>query len=145
MTGFTYTKVFATANDDYTVTLNYLDSATANGTDPMGNAITGYQWWNFAYPTVVTSGANAISEFIAATDDSVNFGGTVGAVPSRGVSFSIWNDPGQCEWLVGGSNHSDALDTAPRLCRQRIGQQRLHHDHTRWRQCGHDGCQCYLG
>jgi hypothetical protein len=59
----------------------------------MGNAITGYQWWNFAYPTVVTSGANAISEFIAATNDSVNFGGTVGAVPSRGVSFSMWNDP----------------------------------------------------
>jgi hypothetical protein len=93
MTGFTYTRLFATATDDYTVTLNYIDSATANGTDPMGNAISGYQWWNFAYPTVVTSGANAISEFIAATNDSVNFGGTVGAVPSRGVSFSIWNDP----------------------------------------------------
>jgi hypothetical protein len=93
MTGFTYTRVFATPTDDYTVTLNYIDSATANGTDPMGNAITGYQWWNFAYPTVVTSGANAISEFIAATNDSVNFGGTVGAVPSRGVSFSMWNDP----------------------------------------------------
>jgi len=93
MTGFTYTKVFATAKDDYTVTLNYIDSATANGMDPTGNAITGYQWWNFAYQTVVTSGANAISEFIAATNDSVDFGGTVGAVPSRGVSFSIWSDP----------------------------------------------------
>jgi hypothetical protein len=93
MTGFTYTRVFATAKDDYTVTLNYIDSATANGMDPMGNAISGYQWWNFAYPTVVTSGANAIGQFIAATSDSVNFGGTVGAVPSRGVSFSIWNDP----------------------------------------------------
>jgi len=93
MTGFTYTRVFATPTDDYTVTLNYIDGATANGTDPMGNAITGYQWWNFAYPTVVTSGANAVSEFIAATNDSVNFGGTVGAVPSRGVSFSMWNDP----------------------------------------------------
>jgi hypothetical protein len=93
MTGFTYTRVFATAKDDYTITLNYIDGATANGTDPMGNAISGYQWWNFAYPTVVTSGTNAVSEFIAATNDSVNFGGTVGAVPSRGVSFSIWNDP----------------------------------------------------
>jgi hypothetical protein len=93
MTGFTYTRAFATASDDYTVALNYIDSATANGTDPMGNAISGYQWWNFAYPTAVTSGANAISEFIAATNGSVNFGGTVGAVPSRGTSFSIWNDP----------------------------------------------------
>jgi hypothetical protein len=93
MTGFTYTRVFAAASDDYTVNLNYIDSSTANGTDPMGNAISGYRWWNFAYPTVVTSGANAISEFIAATNDSVDFGGTVGAAPSRGVSFSIWNDP----------------------------------------------------
>jgi hypothetical protein len=93
MTGFTYTRVFATAKDDYTVNLSYIDSATANGTDPMGNAIAGYQWWNFAFPTVVTSGTNAISEFIAATNDSVNFGGTVGAAPSRGVSFAIWNDP----------------------------------------------------
>lgn len=93
MTGFTYTRVFRTAADDYTVNLNYLDSGTANGTGPMGNPISGYQWWNFAFPTVVTSGANAINDFIAATNDSVNFGGTVGAVPSRGVSFSIWNDP----------------------------------------------------
>lgn len=93
MTGFTYTRAFATPTDDYTVTLDYINGATANGTDPMGNAITGYRWWNFAYPTLVTSGTNAVSEFIAATNDSVNFGGTVGAVPSRGVSFSIWNDP----------------------------------------------------
>src|SRR3974390_2688534 len=93
MTGFTYTRVFRTATDDYSVTLPYIDNATANGTDPMGNPITGYQWWNFAYPTVVTSGANAISQFIAATNDSVNFGGTVGAVPSLGVSFARWNDP----------------------------------------------------
>ncbi len=93
MTGFTYTRAFRTASDDYTITLNYIDGTTANGTDPMGNPITGYQWWNFAYPTVVTSGTNAISQFIAATDGSVNFGGTVGAVPSRGISFAKWNDP----------------------------------------------------
>lgn len=93
MSGFTYTRAFRTATDDYSVDLNYIDSATANGSDPLGNAITGYRWWNFAYPTVVTSGANAIGEFIAATNDSVDFGGTVGAVTSRGVSFSVWNDP----------------------------------------------------
>lgn len=93
MTGFTYTRVFRTAADDYSVTLDYINSATANGTDPMGNPIAGYQWWNFAYPTAVTSGSNAISQFIAATNDSVNFGGSVGAVPSRGVSFAKWNDP----------------------------------------------------
>jgi hypothetical protein len=93
MAGFTYTRVFGTAADDYTVNLNYIDGGTANGNDPMGNPISGYQWWNFALPTRVTSGANAINDFVAATDDSVSFGGTVGAVPSRGVSFSVWNDP----------------------------------------------------
>jgi hypothetical protein len=91
--GFNYTRVFRTAADDYSVTLNYIDGATPNGMDAMGNAIMGYQWWNFALPSVVTSGADAVSQFIAATNESVNFGGTVGAVPSRGVSFAKWNDP----------------------------------------------------
>jgi hypothetical protein len=92
-TGFTYTRLFATASDDYTYTMDYIADATANGSDDSGNAITGYKYWNFAYPTVLTSGANAVSDFIAATNGSVNFGGVVGAVPSRGVSFGIWNDP----------------------------------------------------
>jgi hypothetical protein len=93
MTGFTYTRVFATPSDDYTYTMDYIASATANGSDDSGNAITGYKFWNFAYPTVLDSGATAVSDFIAATDGSVNFGGVVGAVPSRGVGFGIWNDP----------------------------------------------------
>ena len=41
----------------------------------------------------MTSGANAITDFVAATDGGVNFGGTVGAVPSRSISFATWNDP----------------------------------------------------
>jgi hypothetical protein len=93
MTGFTYTRDFRTAADDYVYTLDYIAPTTPNGTDPAGNAITGYKWWNFAYPTVLTSGTNAINDFIAATDGSVNFGGTVGAVPTRGVSYAVWNDP----------------------------------------------------
>jgi hypothetical protein len=93
MTGFTYTRDFRTAADDYVYTLDYITPTTPNGTDPAGNAITGYKWWNFAYPTVLTSGANAINDFIAATNGSVNFGGTVGAVPTRGVSYAVWNDP----------------------------------------------------
>ena len=74
-------------------TLNYISGVTPNGKDFDGNAITGYKWWNFAYPTVLMSGADAVNEFVAATGGSVNFGGTVGAVPSYGVSFAIWNDP----------------------------------------------------
>jgi hypothetical protein len=92
-TGFTLSRIFGMAQDDYVYTLNYIATATANGTDDGGNAITGYKWWNFAYPTLLTSGANAIPSFISATDGSVNLGGTVGTVPSRGTSFATWNDP----------------------------------------------------
>jgi Domain of unknown function (DUF4382)/Domain of unknown function (DUF5666) len=93
MTGFTLTRVFGTAKDDYVKTLDYIANTTANGTDDGGNAISGYKWWNFAYPTLVMSGANATADFISATDGSVNFGGTMGAVPSRAISFATWNDP----------------------------------------------------
>lgn len=54
--------------------------ATPNGTDANGNPIGGFKWWNFAYPTLVSSGANAIPDYVAATNGGVNFGGTAGAV-----------------------------------------------------------------
>ncbi len=92
-TAFTYSHNFATASDDYVYTLSYISSATANGTDTSGSPITGYKWWNFAYPTLVTTGSNSISSFVTATDGGVNFGGTVGAVTSRGISYALWNDP----------------------------------------------------
>ena len=93
MTGFTLTHKFRTTADDYVYTLDYISAATANGTDSSGNAIDGFKWWNFAYPTLLTSGTNAIADFIAATNGSVNFGGSVGPVPSHGAGFAIWNDP----------------------------------------------------
>ncbi len=92
-TGFTYTRDFRTPGDDYVFTLDYIADASANGTDMKGNAIAGYKWWNFAYPTLLTSGSDAIGNFISATNGSVDFGGAVGAVTSRGVSYSTWNDP----------------------------------------------------
>ena len=91
-TGFTYTRHFARATDDYTVTLDYISSATANGTDAGGNPIMGFKWWDFTFPTLVTSGANAIPEFVAATDGGVNFGGTVGTLTAWGVSGATWAD-----------------------------------------------------
>jgi hypothetical protein len=89
---FTYTRVFKTASDDYSYVMNYIDSATANGTDDSGNPILGYKWWNFAYPTVLNSGMGVITDFVDATNSSVNFGGLVGAVPSYGTSYAVWND-----------------------------------------------------
>jgi len=91
-TGFTYTRKFATVTDNYSVTLPYIAAATANGKDASGNAIAGFKWWDFAYPTVVTSGTNAVSQFVAATTAGVNFGGTTGIVPAWGASTAIWGD-----------------------------------------------------
>jgi len=91
-TGFTYTRKFATVTDNYSVTLPYIAVATANGKDASGNVIAGFKWWDFAYPTVVTSGTNAVSQFVAATSAGVNFGGTTGVVPAWGASTAIWGD-----------------------------------------------------
>jgi hypothetical protein len=58
-TDFTYTHAtFARRAMTIQVALDYISSNTANGTDDQGNAITGYKWWNFAYPTALNSGSN---------------------------------------------------------------------------------------
>jgi hypothetical protein len=100
--GFTYTRNFHTASDDYTVTLPFISSGTANGDDPLtGSPITGFKWWNFTYPTIVTSGSGAISAFNSATDGSVTFGGQAGLFPAAGESFATWNDPAAPDaWAV---------------------------------------------
>jgi hypothetical protein len=91
--GFTDTRNFATPGDDYSFTLNYIDTASPNGKDDAGNALSGFKWWNFAFPTVLDSGTTAVPDFVAATNGSVSFGGTVGALDTHGVRFATWNDP----------------------------------------------------
>ncbi len=88
---FTYTRNFHTVSDDYVYPLYYISSSTPNGADDTGTKIDGYKWWNFAYPTQLTSGMNAIGDFVAAADGSVNFGGT--PIATYGVSYATWNDP----------------------------------------------------
>lgn len=95
---FTYTRNFATGSDNYTKQMVYISNGTSNGNDPLNGAkITGYKWWNFAFPTLVDSNATAgdspISQFISATDGSATFGGSVGPVPVFGATFATWNDP----------------------------------------------------
>jgi len=94
LTSFSYTRNFHDASDDYTVQLPIISSSTPNGSDPQsGNPITGFKWWNFTYPTVVDSGANAIQDFENATNGSVNFGGSVGLMQAAGETYATWNDP----------------------------------------------------
>lgn len=96
-TDFDYTRTFAMADtrggkDNYTGSLGYIKSTTAN-TAPGGVAVDGFFWWDFAYPTLPDTGANAVSDFVNATDGSTNFGGTVGTLQPYGLSNSTWNDP----------------------------------------------------
>ncbi len=91
--GFTYTRNFANSSDDYTITLGYIASSTANGTDASGNAISGYKWWYFTYPTQADTGANAVSDFVTVANGSANFGGTVPPQVVWGDSYAVWNDP----------------------------------------------------
>ena len=91
--GFTYTQSFHRVADDYTVTLPYLSGSTANGSDPQsGAAINGFKWWNFTLPTIVDRGTNAISDFEAATNGTITFGGTVGPFTAAGETWATWND-----------------------------------------------------
>ena len=92
-TGFTYTHAYPTSTDDYSASVDYVSSATITGAGASGTAVTGFQYWNFAFPTLATTGANAITDFVSATNDGVSFGGTVGAVAAWGVSDAIWADP----------------------------------------------------
>ena len=89
---FTYTRLFATATDDYLMSLDYISSTTANGKDASGNTIYGFKWWDFTFPTVVNTGANAVDDFVQAVG-TVDFGGTVGKLRSAGMSYASWADP----------------------------------------------------
>jgi hypothetical protein len=91
-TNFLYTRNFLDTVDDYVYTMNYIAGTTPNGKDFSGDALVGYKWWNFSYPTLLMDGGDAVSQFVAATGGSVDFGGTVGPVSSYGVSFATWGD-----------------------------------------------------
>ncbi len=90
-TGFTYTRQFVRATDDYTVTLDYISGSSTN-VDPSGKSVMGFLWWDFTYPTLATEGSNAVAQFIAATNGGVDFGGTVGTLTARGASGATWGD-----------------------------------------------------
>jgi hypothetical protein len=90
--GFTYTSDYLAANDNYSVSLNYIASTTANGNDDDDNQIDGFKWWDFTFPTTVDFGASAIGDFVAATEGAVSFGGSVGNLVPFGASLAMWGD-----------------------------------------------------
>ncbi len=83
-TSFDYTHDFVRSTDDYTQQLDYISATTSNGTDGSGNAIMGFKYWPFAYPTLLTDGNGAISDFVAAVTTSI---------PAYGFTAATWADP----------------------------------------------------
>jgi Domain of unknown function (DUF4382) len=94
-TGFTYTHDFLSAADDYSVALDYISSTSANGKDASGNPIEGFKWWNFAYPTLLNDGTNAIPQFASAVGGGSSGGFTFAGDNffAWGVSAAVWGDP----------------------------------------------------
>lgn len=118
--GFTYTRTFdaAHSSDNYTINLDYICSPgdvctppTPNGQDDLGNAITGFKWWDFAEPTSTLQDFNDSINPITGTNGFVNtvsaspvsYGtncipaGFSAALPATqpvvGESYATWNDP----------------------------------------------------
>ena len=99
-TGFTYTRDFLRNSDDYSVDLDYLPyTGSNNNVDPAGDPISGFDWWYFTFPTQADTGANAIGDFESASNGSVTFGGTFGAVSAWGASSATWVG-GATPWQV---------------------------------------------
>jgi hypothetical protein len=91
---FTYTHNYVDSSDDYTATLDYISNSSANGEDGNNNPISGFKWWNFAYPTILNDGGTpAVTSFMNTVNGAVDFGGSVGALSAWGVSGARWADP----------------------------------------------------
>jgi hypothetical protein len=90
--GFIYASQYLIANDNYSLTLDYIASGTDNGFNDQDQQITGFKWWDFTFPTTVDFGPTVISDFVAATNGAVNLGGSVGSVATWGESGAMWGD-----------------------------------------------------
>ena len=92
--GFTYTHNYLDASDDYVATLDYISPSSINTINDSDSSITGFKYWNFAFPTLLIDGSTAIGDFIMATNGTaVSFGGTAAPIGVVGLSAARWADP----------------------------------------------------
>ena len=82
--GFTYTHDYVRTSDDYSMPLLYINPMSDNGTYVDNTAVVGFDYWNFAYPTMITGGSGAIGDFVSAT---------TGPITAVGISDATWGDP----------------------------------------------------
>ncbi|MFZ6724223.1 hypothetical protein ACO0K2_01880 [Undibacterium sp. MH2W] len=100
-TGFSVTSSYPTKTDNYTIPLAYISATTSNGYDPQNptTAITGFKYWNYAYPSIVTyttGSTNAVTNFIAATSanggSAVNFGSAATTYYATAMTYNTWGN-----------------------------------------------------
>jgi len=93
---------FRHQGDGFSVTLPYVSANTVTDVTVNGTPVTGFSYWDFAYPTAVTSNqaatattpaVDAIAQFVSATGGSVGFGGLWGQIYARGETHAVWGDP----------------------------------------------------
>jgi hypothetical protein len=93
---------FRHQGDGYSTTLPYVAAATVTDVLVNGAPVSGFAYWNFAYPTEViatqaatgtTAAVDAIGQFVLATGGSVGFGGVWAPIYARGESHAVWGDP----------------------------------------------------
>ena len=93
---------FRHQGDGFSVTLPYVSANTVTDVTVNGTPVTGFSYWDFAYPTAVTSNqaatattpaVDAIAQFVSATGGSVGFGGLWGQIYARGETRAVWGDP----------------------------------------------------
>ena len=139
-TGFTYTRKFFTASDDYVEALPYISANTPNGEDASGNAITGFKWWNFAYPTLLMSGYRCGHELRRSDQRQCRLR------RSRGRSALAWRElrsmerSCQRERLGDVGHRPHTLHPAARIRGFRTGQRQLHDDGVGRSLRGHGQC-----
>jgi hypothetical protein len=87
--GFTDTRNYLRATDDYIAALGYVPATTPDGNDSSGNPILGFKWWYDTLPTLADTGSGAITDFTTVTAASVDFGGSVGMIKVWGDSVAL--------------------------------------------------------
>lgn len=95
-TGFEYGRAFADADalasDGYSGTLDYISSQSST-LDQVGASVNGFYWWDFGFPTLEDTGANAVTDFVNATGNyQANLGGGYPLIQPTGMSHATWND-----------------------------------------------------
>ncbi|HTV50726.1 MAG TPA: DUF4382 domain-containing protein [Steroidobacteraceae bacterium] len=93
-TGFTYTHDYVRTSDDYQVALPEILGSSSNPGVASSTPVDGFAYWNFAYPTQLSSGTQAGANFASAVggDSSTGYSFAGSTVFANAASAAVWGD-----------------------------------------------------